>query len=169
MSYRRPIWTGLLLLSALALTGCPAGVTIQLPDGNGGSTDVNIQIPEFDPNVVRVEVWNDTDFEVAPRIRFDDETGFLGRLFSASSELDTGILAPGEFPSPYRLDCERVGVIYSESAGQFLLDETIGQADDTRVLTRGEDFDCGDTIRFHFVGNGDGFGVNVYVNDRLVD
>ncbi len=147
------------------LAGCGGGITIELPDGS----DATIQIPDLDPTVVKVEVWNDTDYEVAPRIKFDDETGFWGRLFSSSSELNTGILAPGEFPDAYRLACDRVGVIQSDSAGQFFFNETIGQADDTRLLKVGEDFDCGDTIRFHFVGEGDGFGVNVYVNGRLVN
>lgn len=147
------------------LAGCGGGITIDLPDGS----DATIQIPDLDPTVVKVEVWNDTDYEVAPRIKFDDETGFWGRLFSSSSELNTGILGPGEFPAAYRLACKRVGVIQSDSAGQFFFNETIGQADDTRLLKVGEDFDCGDTIRFHFVGEGDGFGVNVYVNGRLVN
>lgn len=157
------------LIAILLAGGCPATLTFQLPDGTDVSTDLQIPIGNLLSNVVYVEVWNDTDFDVAPRIRFDDDTGFWGQLFSASSELDTGDLGPGEFPEAYPLDCDRVGVIYSASAGQFFLDDTIGQADDTRVLEQSEDFRCGDTIRFHFVGNGPAFGVNVYVNGGLVD
>lgn len=156
-------WLGVMLVGLL--TGCGGGITIELPDGS----DTTIRIPDLDPTVVKVEVWNDTDFEVAPRIKFDDDAGFWGRLFSSASDLHTGILAPGEFPAAFRLACDRVGVIYSKSAGQFFFTETIGQARDTRVLQVGKDFRCGDTIRFHFLGEGDGFGVNVYVNDRLVD
>jgi len=152
-------------LALILMGGCPAGITIQLPDGGG----VTIPLSGLGSRVVFVEVWNDTDYEVAPRVRFDDATGFWERLVSSSSELNTGILYSGDLPAPFQLSCDEVGVIYSESAGQFFLNATIGQADDTRVLERGEDFDCGDTIRFHFIGNGDGFGVNVYVNGVLVD
>lgn len=144
------------------LGGCP-GVSIDLPGGG------QISLPGISSNVVYVEVWNDTDFEVAPRVYFDDADGFWEQLISSSEELATGTLRSGELPSAFPIDCDRVNIIYSDSAGQFFLTETIGQAGRTRVLEKDDDFDCGDTIRFRYVGEGDGFGVIVSVNGSVVD
>ena len=148
------------------LVGC-GKINISLPGDL--TADFTIPIGAL-ADTVTVEVWNDTDFEVIARIRYDDDTGFWGQLLSASSELDTGTLDSGAFPEPFVLDCDRVGVIYADEPGQFAPGEDLplGQSD-TRTLTRGEDFECGDTIRFHFVGEGDTFGVRVYVNGVLVD
>lgn len=150
----------------LLLVGC-GKINISLPGDL--TADFTIPIGAL-ADTVTVEVWNDTDFEVIARIRYDDDTGFWGQLLSASSELDTGTLDSGAFPEPFVLDCDRVGVIYADEPGQFAPGEDLplGQSD-TRTLTRGEDFECGDTIRFHFVGEGDTFGVRVYVNGVLVD
>jgi len=36
------------------------------------------------------------------------------------------------------------------------------------LLEREEEFDCGDVVRFLFIGNGADFGVAVSVNERIV-
>lgn len=144
------------------LGGCP-DVFVDLSDLSD-LPDTEITVGD---NLV-VEVFNDTDFEVAPRVYFNDENGFWEQVLSGSEELATGILEPGEL-GRYNMKCDRVAVIYSDEAGQFDGDFTIGQADTTRTLERGEDFDCGDTIRFQFIGHDDGFGVIVLVNDQVVD
>ncbi len=146
------------LLVAANLGACP-GITITIPDGG------DIIIPGT--GTVVVEVFNDTDYEVDPRIRFDDDTGFFAAAFP-SEELATGILLPGEL-ARFNMDCDRVGVILSDEAGQFFGPDTIGQADETRTLERDSDFGCGDTILYHLIGDGDGFGVIVSINDVVVD
>ncbi len=150
------------LVTVLLLGACPGNVTIELPD----NTDVTIPLPGLS-NTVTVEIFNDTDYEVDPRIRFDNDTSWLAGLFP-SEDLATGILDPGDLSS-YNMDCDEVGLIFSDTAGQFLHEDTIGQADTTRTLKREEDFECGDIIQFHFIGDGDGFGVVVSVNDIVVD
>jgi len=149
-------------LSILLAGGCPADFTITLPTGDGTIDFVR-------SDIVRVEVFNDTDWEVDPRIRFDDDSNWFAQLIPAE-ELATGILAPGESLS-FDIDCDELGLVYSDEAGQFLFgdDVPIGQADSTRVLTRDDDYDCGDTVLFHFLGSDDGFGVVVSVNDVVVD
>lgn len=117
-------------------------------------------------NTVTVEVFNDTDFDVAPRVRYDDDTNWLAAL-APSEELAPSILEPGELIT-YNMNCDDVGVIFSDTAGQFWFNATIGQAGVTRKLTRDDEFDCGDTIQFHFVGRDDSFGVIVSVNGRVV-
>ncbi len=158
--HRRYTCWAWLVLPALVLGGCPGNITIDL--GNGSSID--IPLPS---NTVRVEVFNDTDFEVDPRIRFDDDNNFLAAAFPAE-ELATGILLPGELIE-FNIACDKLGLVFSDAAGQFFFEETIGQADDTRVLERGDDYDCGDVIQFQFLGEGGGFGVVVSVNGVVVD
>jgi hypothetical protein len=157
-SVRSSLLCGAVLLS---LAGCPGNITIELPGGS------SVEIPLVDLTTVRVEVFNETAFDVDPRLRFDDDSGFLASLFPAE-ELATGILQPGEFLE-FTLDCDRLGLIFSDQPVQYFFSETVGQADTTRVLEREEDYDCGDRIQFLFIGDGPGFGVVVSVNDVVVD
>jgi len=138
---------GLLLAAACALlpAGCPLSFS----------------------NEISVEIVNDTPFDVAPHIEFDEDDGFLGGLFTGE-ELQTGLIAPGE-TQIFRFDCDALGTILSNDAEQIfgLLGST--EADSSATLQREDDFDCGDTIRFRFVGEGVDFGVIVSVNGRVVD
>jgi hypothetical protein len=129
-----------LALVALLGAGC-SGVTLNLPNGS------SVVLPGVD--TVTVELFNDTDFEVEPRIRFDSSSNWLASLF----------------PS------EELATVFSDAAGQFASGEDvpIGQADSTRVLQRESDYDCGDTVQFHFIGAESSFGVIVSVNDVVVD
>lgn len=158
MRRNRPLPLAALVLPMALIGGCP-GVSIELPGGG------SITIPGSD--TVVVEVFNDTDFEVDPRLRFDDDSNWLAAWFPAE-ELATGILDPGEL-ARYNMGCDDLGVIFSDTAGQFLGWETVGQADTTRKLRRGKDYDCGDRIRFHFIGRFEDFGVIVTVNGAVVD
>lgn len=133
--------------------------------GCAGLLDLLPGIPGF--NTIVVRVVNSTAFEVDPRIRFSEDTGFFAGLFGAQ-DLATGTLLPGDALT-FDFDCDALGMIRSESAGQFLDDQTIGQADVTRVLEIDQDFECGDIITFTFLGEGAGFGVVVSVNGRVVD
>jgi len=161
MNLRNLVLCGGLALVAAQGLNCGTGITIELPDGG------QIIIPGA--TVVVVEVFNDTGFEVEPRIYFDEDANWFASLFP-SEELATGTLAPGDLVR-FNFACDRLGLIVSRLAGQFLPgdDVPIGQAASTRVLRRDRDYDCGDTIGFHFVGSGASFGVVVSVNDRVVD
>ena len=149
-----------LALAGLLGTGC-SGVTLSLPNGS------SVVIPGL--NTVTVELFNDTDFEVEPRIRFDNDNNWLASLFP-SEELATGTLAPGQLLR-LNVDCDELGVVFSDTAGQFEPgdDVPIGQANSTRVLQRDTDYDCGATVQFHFIGSGSSFGVIVSVNNLVVD
>jgi hypothetical protein len=133
--------------------------------GCSGLLDLLPGIPGF--NTIVVEVVSDSAFEVDPRIRFSEDTGFFAGLFGGQ-DLATGTLLPGDILT-FDFDCDALGMIRSESAGQFLGAETIGQADVTRVLEFDQDFQCGDVITFTFLGEGPTFGVVVSVNGRVVD
>jgi hypothetical protein len=146
-----------LRLAARTLMVIPVLVT-------GGCPDLNIVIPGF--TGVTVELINDTQFDVAPNIRFDDDSGFLAGLFPAE-DLSTGLLAPGE-TLEFTFDCEELGLVFSDNAEQVLLLETF-EASDTDILARDDDYECGDIIRFIFIGDGDDFGVVVSVNGFVVD
>jgi hypothetical protein len=146
------------ILMVANLGACP-GITITIPNGT------DIIIPGF--STVVVEVFNDTDLDVDPRIVFDDDTGFWAGAFP-SEDLATGILLPGDL-NRYNMDCDEVGSIASDEAEQFLGPDLVVAAESSRTLERDEDFECGDTIQFHFIGEADGFGVIVSVNGIVVD
>lgn len=141
------------VLSLLALTVLPAGCP------NGG-----ILLPIG--NVVRVIVVNRSALNVLPDIRFDDDTSFLAGLFP-SERLTTGTLLPGERFNRL-IDCDQLGSIFSNDSEQDV-GGVLVTADESRVLTREDDFSCGDTIEFDFVGEGDTFGVVVSINGIVVD
>lgn len=146
-----------LLFATLALLGCN-GISVDLPGGG-------LVIPG--PGNIVVEVFNDTDFEVDPRIHFTTGSNWFTGIFTGE-DLATGVLAPGDL-SRYTMDCDKVGQIQSQDAGQFLGPDTVGQAESSRTLQRGEDYECGDVIRFHFIGSHESFGVVTSVNGVVVD
>ena len=131
----------------------------------GGCPNLTVVVDLLD--TVTVELVNDTDFSVDPNIRFDDDTGLLAGLFP-SEELSTGLLAPGQ-TATFRFDCDELGTILSDDPEQIipLLDDVTG--DSSRKLERGEEFDCGDVIRFRYLGNADDFGVVTSVNGQVID
>lgn len=134
------------LAAGLSLGGCPGGSILGF-------------------NTVTVEIVNDTAFDVAPNIEFDDDDGLLAGIFPAD-DLNTGLIAPGEI-AVFTFECDELGTIRSNDPEQVSLfgDET---GDDSPTLEREEEFDCGDLIRFRYVGEGIDFGVIVSVNNRIV-
>ena len=150
---RRPSLLLMLLatLPGLLLAGCPEAARL---------------IPAL--NTVWVELVNDTSFSVDPNIRFDDDEDWLASLFPSES-LDTGVLESGQSVR-FDFDCDELGLIFSDGAEQtgpfFFLSYF---ADETRILSRGDEYDCGDLIEFRFVGDAEDFGVIVSVNGRVVD
>lgn len=118
-------------------------------------------------NTVEVELINDTGFPVDPKIRFDDDSGFWASL-APSEDLSTGLIEPGELVS-YRFDCDELGLVFSDQAEQILPVFGVYFADQSRILERDEEYDCGDLVRFRFVGEAEDFGVIVSINSRVVD
>ncbi len=137
-------------------------LTLTLP---AGCPDAARFLPAF--NTIQVELYNDSDYPIEPNIRFDDDTNWLAGLFPAET-LSTGELDPGDIIT-YNFDCDELGLILSHEAAQYGPYFITYVADDTRTLEREDDYDCGDLIRFRFVGNGDSFGVIVSVNGLVVD
>ncbi len=131
----------------------------------GGCPDLGAFVPGM--NAVTVEIVNDTEFAVDPNIRFDDDSGFFASLVPADT-LDTGLIEPGEIVT-YEFDCDELGLIRSEDPEQVtvLFGDYVGDSSDT--LEREKEYDCGDVIRFRYVGNAVDFGVIVSVNGRIVD
>lgn len=147
---RNSLITALITLALVAAGGCPG-------------TDSLFS----DLTRIEVELINDTDFPVDPNIRFDNDSGFLAGLFPAE-RLGTGLLEPGELVS-FLFDCDELGLIFSDEAEQDVPLLGAFVVDATRILERDEEYDCGDLIRFHFVGDAFDFDVVVSVNGRIVD
>ncbi len=152
------------LLPSLPLVGLAVVLALNA-GGCAGLEGLGRLIPGF--NTVTVEVVNDTGFAVDPNIRFDDDAGFFAGLLPADT-LDTGLIPPGEARS-YTFDCDELGLIVSDEAEQVIPLFGTYTADKTANIERGEEFDCGDVIRFRFVGDGVDFGVIVSVNGKIVD
>lgn len=143
-----------MVLVACALTtagGCPSGL-----DGFG--------LPLAD--TVRLELVNTSSFDVAPNIVFGRDPGFFSRL-TGGNLLATGLIAPGE-TLVFNMACEELGYVFSNQAEQIGPVGDSAFAGDSRVLERQEEFECGDVVRFLFIGNGADFGVAVSVNGRIV-
>lgn len=132
---------------------------------SGGCPDLSAFVPGM--NTVTVEIVNDTEFAVDPNIKFDNDSGFFASLVPADS-LDTGLIEAGEIAT-YEFDCDELGLIRSQDPEQVtvLFGDYVGDSSDT--LEREKEYDCGDVIRFRFVGNAEDFGVIVSVNGRIVD
>lgn len=157
MIRRWPHWSvALLTLPFICSGGCPP-VTIEFPGGA-------ITVPGV--GVITLQVINDTPYDVHPRIVFDDDSGFWAGAFP-SEDLATGILAPGQAVT-YTFDCGKLGLLRSDEPEQFIGPFTF-VADSSRTLERGEDYDCGALLQVQFVGAGEGFGVVLIVNNRVVD
>ena len=147
MAVNRRSLLGLGLALLALLGGCPS-----------------IEIPGV--NAIRVTITNDTFFDVDPRIRFDDDPGLLAGLFPAET-LSAGVLSPGESAS-FTFACDELGTIFSDNAEQAGSFGSV-RAGDSHVLERDDEFECGDSIRFRFVGNGGSFDVVATVNGSVVN
>ena len=152
-----------MLNSRILATTALAALSLLLNTG-GCAFELSSILPEF--NTVTVEIVNDTDYAVDPEIQYDDDNNFLADWFP-SETLSTGLIEAGETAS-FRFDCDDLGLILSNEAEQVipLFADYVADASDT--LKRGDEYDCGDTIRFRFLGNGIDFGVIVSVNGRIV-
>jgi len=148
-------WRIAMTRTRLALVGLCAALVLNL--GSGCPLDLVF---------TTVEIVNATEFDVEPNIKFDDDSDIVSGLFP-SEELNAGVIPAGQAVS-YPFDCDALGAIFSEDAVQFagIFEAEAGDSD---VLFRGEEFECGDVITFRFVGAGNSFGVEVYVNGRRVD
>jgi len=138
----------------------------------GGCNGIDLDLEEFGLEIrglttVTVELVNDTGFDVDPYIRFDDDEGFPAQLFPAD-DLATGLLEPGDV-LVFEFDCDELGLIFSDGAEQLDLFGVIAEANESTILQRGDDFDCGDLLRFRFIGDFEWFGVLVSVNNVVVD
>jgi hypothetical protein len=153
----RPFAGALLVVASLAIGACD-GINLDLDE-------LGLEIRGL--NTVTVELVNDTGFDVDPYIRFDDDEGFLAQLFPAD-DLATGLLEPGDV-LVFDFACDELGLIFSDGAEQLGVFGVIAQADDSTMLERGDDFECGDLIRFRFIGDFEQFGVLVSVNNVVVD
>lgn len=123
----------------------------------------------FDPDPpITVEIFNNSDFEVLPDIRFDfDESIPAG---AAEGFLDIGELLPGEFVQ-YDFDCSELGLIFSDETEVYFFGQFFGVAERSFVARYGLDFLCGDFIVIEFQGNPDDdfFDTLIFVNDVLIN
>lgn len=123
--------------------------------------------PIADFSGVTLEIVNDTGFDVAPHVVFDNDDNFLAAVFP-SEELSSGLIPAGGIRT-FEFDCDALGLLFADNAEQLLSDDEVALADDSDTIFREDDYQCGDVIRLRFLGEGVDFGVVVLVNGRVVD
>lgn len=138
----------LALVAAMVVGGCPNN------DGGVGSDEV------------RVELVNSTAGEVTHAVFYHPDDGALAAIF-ASSEFGAAVLAAGG-SATFTLPCDEVGTLLSNGA-TLRLGEATAQTAATAALQRGAAYECGDVIRFEFVGDIATFDVVVTVNGTPID
>jgi hypothetical protein len=119
---------------------------------------------------ILVLIINDASDPVRPDIQFDESDNGLQALIDGlvgGNALNTPDLAAGDFVQ-YQFSCDELGLIYSDQSELRTLFGGV-DAPASTILTRGDDFDCGDEIRFEFFGDRNSFNLLVTVNGRVVD
>ncbi len=131
-----------------------------------GCKGLSIDIPGF--TTVTLEIVNDSPFDVDPRMVTSDSQGGFSDIFTGGGDdLATGILAPGD-KLVYNFDCDSLQRVFSDAPEQLDDGELAGAAQPSRVLKQDRDFECGDTVRFRFIGTGQNFGVIVSRNGAVI-
>lgn len=156
MNYRKLPALALIASAAFSLSGC--GTIVDIIDGGflgGGFLGGGVGTPVF------VEVFNDSDFEVVPDIRFDPSE--FADEFSARDFLNIGELLPGEFVQ-FDIDCDLIGTIFSDETEIYEFGQFLDIADFSAFARFDRDFLCGDEIVITFIGSGDFFDIIVEVN-----
>lgn len=103
-----------------------------------------------DPTAIGVEIFNNSDFEVLPDIRFDADERIAAS--AAAESLSIGTLLPGEFVQ-FDFDCERLGLIFSDETELRFGGSFIGVADASSAARFGTEFQCGDDLVIEFRGS----------------
>lgn len=135
----RPLPTKMfaLIVPLLAVAACDA----RFGGGGGGLFDV-----------VTVRVFNNTDFEVDPRVG-------VGVTRTVFDELDTGILGSGDIVE-FDLNCDdAIYLTATESAQLGTAEDFV--LDPLPVFEIDQEYFCGELVEFEFVGNGRDFNVFV--------
>lgn len=119
---------------------------------------------------ILVLVVNNTSGTVRPDIQFDENDDNLTAIITGivgGNSLNMPDLAAGQFLQ-FQFACDELGLIFSD---QSELRTILGNVDAERstILTREDDFNCGDEIRFEFFGDRNSFSVLITVNGRIVD
>ena len=121
--------------------------------GMGGACDLTILpggVIAFDS--VTVELINTTDYQVEPNLYVDaDDDASASDIVTDENFVDIGVpLEPGE-TAQLAFDCDAIGSIMSDHAFLYISDLEQVESDNGPLLTREDDFDCGDIISFIFI------------------
>ncbi len=100
------------------------------------------------PNLVTVELVNNSDFAVEGNLFYDDDQDTIEEILVETGTERTFILTAGG-RSSFSVNCDDLqGIIIGNASLQIVGD--VGPEANTDVLRDGDDFSCGDTIVFTF-------------------
>ncbi len=100
------------------------------------------------PNLVTVELVNNSDFAVEGTLFYDDDQDTLEEILVETGTERAFTLAAGG-RSSFSVNCDDLQAIIIDNAGLQIVGD-VGPEANTDILRDGDDFGCGDTIVFTF-------------------
>ena len=116
------------------------------------------------PNTVRVVLVNTTESDVDPQMFVNEEEDLLEFLLDNDLNrfAEGVILEPGDV-EVFTFDCDDIGIVGSVDAELLFAPLISPDSSNDPILRQGEDFECGDEVRFDFTGGLSDFHVSASV------
>lgn len=124
---------------------CMIGTLLVLVAGCDALTPL---LGTLQPNLVTVELVNNSDFAVEGTLFYDDDQDTLEEILVETGTERAFTLAAGG-RSSFSVNCDDLQAIIIDNAGLQIVGD-VGPEANTDILRDGDDFGCGDTIVFTF-------------------
>lgn len=132
----------------LRTSAIKCGTAAALAAGLWGCDAIPGLIDLLPPNVVTVQLVNNSDFAVEGELFYDDEDDTLEEILEETgTRRQFAIPAGGQ--SSFSVNCDDIRAIFLADADLMVIGE-VGPSASSDVLRDGDDFDCGDRIAFTF-------------------
>lgn len=116
------------------------------------------------PNLVTVELVNNSDFAVEGTLFYDDDQDTIEEILVETGNERTFILAAGG-RSSFSVNCDDLQAIIIDNASLQIVGD-VGPEANTDVLRDGDDYSCGGTIVFTFDHSSEILDFDVTVTTR---
>jgi len=113
-----------------------------------GCNSLTAVLGTLQPNLVTVELVNNSDFAVEITLFYDDDQDTIEEILVETGTERTFTLAAGG-RSSFSVNCDDLQAIIIDNASLQIVGD-VGPEANTDVLRDGNDFGCGDTIVFTF-------------------
>lgn len=124
------------------------GVMLALAGSLCGCDALSGLIGVIQPNLVTVQLVNDSDFAVEGELFYDDEDDTIEEILEETGTRRQFAIAAGGRNS-FSVTCDEIRALMIADADLVIIGG-IGPDASTGVLRDGDDFECGDVITFTF-------------------